>query len=124
MKRTGFSLIELMIAVTIVGILAAIVYPSYQKHIESGHRLTAQRILLEQATLLERQYSRQGNYPDTFAIGSTAHYDFTYQRTAQQLDAFTLTATPKAKQSLCGKLTLNHQGITTAERNQTQCWSE
>lgn len=123
MKQNGFSLIELLVVVAVLGIIAAIAYPPYLSHLQAGYRLDAQRILLEQSHLLERSYSRQGEYPASFNIASSSHYDFSYQRVDAQTDAYLLTASPKTTGFPCGSLTLNQQGIKTAAGGAT-CWAD
>lgn len=61
-RSGGFSLIELMIAVVIVGILAAIAVPSYQSHIIKASRAAAQTELLELASLQEKIYLNSNAY--------------------------------------------------------------
>jgi len=56
--NSGFTLIEVMVVVAIVGILAAIAYPSYQEHVRRANRAEARGILLEMAQLLERNYTK------------------------------------------------------------------
>ena len=56
-KYKGFSLIELMIVVAIVGILASIAYPSYQSFMTDGYRGSAQADMLAFAAAMERHHS-------------------------------------------------------------------
>lgn len=53
-KQMGFTLVELMIAVAIVGIFASISYPSYQSHIMKAKRSEAQAALVSMATAMEQ----------------------------------------------------------------------
>ena len=60
--QNGFTLIELMIAVAVVAILAAIAYPSYQDSIVKSRRADAKSALLELSVIMERLYTATGCY--------------------------------------------------------------
>jgi type IV pilus assembly protein PilE len=60
----GFTLIELMTIVVIVGILAAIAIPSYTQYIQRANRSEAKQQLLEAAALLQRFFTQNNAYPD------------------------------------------------------------
>ena len=63
MKRIGgFTLIELMIAVAVVGILGAIAFPNYSDHLRKGRRSDAQTALMELAQKQEVFYARNASY--------------------------------------------------------------
>jgi type IV pilus assembly protein PilE len=58
----GFSLIELMIALAIVGIITAVAVPSYSAYVERGQRAAAKSVLLQVVQAMERNYTSQGTY--------------------------------------------------------------
>lgn len=65
----GFTLVELMIVVALIGILAAIVYPSYQNYVRETHRTNAQAALTEASAVIERYFSDNNTYVG-FSIGA------------------------------------------------------
>ena len=60
MRQQGFTLIEVMIVVAIIGILSAIAYPSYAEYIRRGHRAHARAGLLQAQQWLERASTATG----------------------------------------------------------------
>jgi type IV pilus assembly protein PilE len=71
-KSTGFTLIELMIAVAIVGILAALAYPQYVEYVAKGRRAECRSALLVASQKMEKFYSNNNQYPAVGPAGLTA----------------------------------------------------
>jgi type IV pilus assembly protein PilE len=64
-RFSGFTLIELMIAIMVIAILAAIGYPSYQEHVAKSRRAEGKSALLKAAQVLERWYTDNNTYGNT-----------------------------------------------------------
>lgn len=129
----GFTLIEMMVVVAIMGILYSVALPAYSQYVQDGRRADIQQEMLQQVAHLERQYTRLGGYPDTSVIPTTDYYSFSYAPSVaaaatpgieNDSRTFLLTAIPKSNSSQsndkCGSMSINHQGLTTA--NVSQCW--
>ena len=83
----GFTLIELMIAVSIVAILAAIAYPAYTDSVLKGKRSQGRAALLDLMQQQERLLTQSGSYM-TFAAGATGNNGTVYQVLGGQLIPF------------------------------------
>ncbi|MCE2595423.1 prepilin-type N-terminal cleavage/methylation domain-containing protein [Motilimonas cestriensis] len=122
MKRNGFTLIEVLIVVAIIGILAAIALPSYRNHVLKSNRVDAQMALTEMAQIFERNYARQGVYPTAVpSINKPDSYTFSLTASAAN-STFTLKAAPDTNQSAdeCGTLSINQAGALSAAK--ATCW--
>jgi type IV pilus assembly protein PilE len=122
-KARGFTLIEIVITVAIVGILVAIAVPSYQGQLRKGRRAEAQAFITQVAQK-EQQYLLDAR---AYAVGGTALADLSLTPPTTVSDhyairiaagattpSFTITATPTSTvQSPDGTLTLTHTGAKT-----------
>lgn len=138
MKRPihGFSLIELMIAVAIVGILAAVALPSYRDSVVRGQRAEAIAALLEAQQFMERFYAANDRYSTAAngtgvptlparvaSVPSTGATHHSVAVSSVGLSTYTLTATASNGDS-CGDLTLTNTGVKGVGAGATvaQCW--
>lgn len=123
-RNSGFSLIELMIAVAVIAILAAIAMPMYQQHVVKTRRGAAAACLMEMAQFMERYHTSEMTYagaslPDTTCTGETEdHYTIALvPDTAAPATAFVITATAEGAQATrdaeCGDLSINQAGTRT-----------
>jgi type IV pilus assembly protein PilE len=130
-NQHGFSLIELMIAVAIVGILSAIAYPSYQEYVRSADRADAQAALSELSQFMERYHTQTGSYENA-ALPFTsspktgaARYTLSIEGTPDEKE-FTLQATPQGAMAAdkCGTLKLSSTGAKDQKSgmSQAECW--
>ena len=131
----GFTLIELIMVVAVVGILAAIAFPSYQDSLRKGRRADAKAALLDLAQFTERYYTQNNNYSgvttatlpysQTPTSGTTKYYNLAVA--SSTTSTFSLTATPisgspQASDS-CGMLSINEAGVKAASGTISQCWN-
>lgn len=136
--KNGFTLIELMIACAIVGVLFAVALPAYQSTVKKTNRAEAKSTLMEIAQRLQRCYSLyaqfnddqcgvysdltdadaivsqgRGFYKITIAEGADgASEKYTYKLTAKAILA------PQTDDTGCDELTLTHTGVKAPEA----CW--
>ena len=139
-QQRGFTLIEVMMVIGIIGILAAIAIPNYQEYITRSKRSEGTALLSQAAAMQERFFAQNNSYvisnddlgklalpkaPVNNAVPSENRY---YALTVSSVAAdggYTLTATQSIGDADCGNLTLNAIGVkgrTGAGKTIEQCW--
>jgi type IV pilus assembly protein PilE len=129
----GFTLIEMMVTVAIMGILAAVAYPSYLEHLAKGRRADGRAALLDLAQRMERYYTERSTYA-TATLGNSGVYPstspqghYTLSITAKSATAFSIQATPTGSQlhDACGSLGYNQAGDKSSSGGTlptSACW--
>ena len=130
-RQKGVTLIEMMIAVAIIGVLTAIAYPSYQSHILESHRTTAKADLMMWQLAFEEKRTQNQSYVssaektiDALCLSCTndnTRYTFKASGATDTQYSLLATVTPKFAQindTNCTILKLEHTGKTTPP----ECW--
>ncbi|NOQ90162.1 MAG: prepilin-type N-terminal cleavage/methylation domain-containing protein [Gammaproteobacteria bacterium] len=133
-KKQGFTLIELMIVIAIIGILAAVGYPAYTSSVQKANRADAIDALVTLSQQLEKYYLVNESYTDATVTGlmcGTTSDNGKYTLTMTGADGsgtpnnfgYKLTATPVTTDSFCGNLTLDSIGTKgTSAGTVAACW--
>lgn len=120
-SNRGFTLIELMISVAIIGVLVSIVFPSYQQYVIESRRGEGMAMLLHVMQQQERYYTEELSYTtDLTDLGFVANppsQNSNYAITAARCGSepvnrcVLLTAVAQGPQVVDGNLTLNSRGV-------------
>ncbi len=135
--NAGFTLVELMVVVVIVGILASVVYPSYVEYVNKGRRAECASAILQTANLLERYFTTNNTYDDDFteigrpnnlsgssAASSACTLAIAAPAGGALTSGFVITGTPNRADGKCGNLTFNHLGVKGESGSESvdYCW--
>lgn len=114
-KNKGFTLIEVLIVVAIVGILAAIAYPSYQESVRKSRRTEAKEALLNAAALQERRFLQFNNYSGNMVDLGNATTEHGFYTITVVNNRFSLGS---CQSGACFTVTATVAGVQTAD---TRC---
>ncbi len=131
-KHAGFTLIELMIVIAVIGILAAIAYPNYSEYVLRSRRSDAQAALMELRLAQEKFRANNTTYGNAAALGyprnsNEGFYSITV--TANNGAGFTGTATAQGRQAddaACGaaNFVVNQNGPDLSDAAKRLCWGQ
>jgi type IV pilus assembly protein PilE len=141
-KSAGFTLVELIIAMVIAAILAAIAIPAYSSYVRKARRTDAKSALLDLASLEERYFSVNNSYTtDSASLGYPGGNNWPYAvgsgyytisqptvavATAAAAATYTLQANAtgdQTKDTLCTTFTLTSAGLqTSTDTTNNSCW--
>lgn len=126
-QKTGFSLIEMMIVLAIVGILSSLAFPIYTTTVLKIRRAEAKIALLNLATQMEHYYLyHQNSYAqaslETLGISiKTEHHYYKLSLTASA-HHYELIALPTFKDAACTQFSLNELGEKKSTGSAKKCW--
>ena len=129
-SNTGFTLIELMIVVAVVGILAAVALPAYNESVRKSKRAEGAAALAGYAQRFERCFTESFTYEGTNCPDAddgsnnpteNGYYKIKVERSAT---SYTLTALSTFTDDRCGNLGLTHTGkkTETGTEDEAYCW--
>lgn len=128
----GFTLVELMITVAIIGILSAVALPMYSQYVQNARRAEARAILAENAQYMQRFYTANGSFAKTLdnkapVLPNTGNSYYTVQHVDADLTTttFSLEAVPKGAMATdkCGTLGLTNTGVRKSSKlTAAECW--
>ena len=137
-RQAGFSLVELLVVLVIMGVLSALALPGYTRYVQRGNRTEVMVALLEAQHFMERYYSVNGQYlspanavpmlPQRLQ-GIPSQGTVRYQLSVREATAnsYLLQAVPEGSMAgdVCGNLTINQtglRGVLNSTRSVAECW--
>lgn len=136
-KQKGVTLIELLVAIGVIGILTTISYPSYQNHLKKGHRAQTMADMIKIQLTLEEGYTQNSNYDYSIISGGTCsfcesdinRYKLDIDSSGTGMNTYKIKAVPKSgtvqADDNCGTLSLNAAGVGEAKKDGklvNGCW--